>query len=146
MKGIITTGIIALTALAAGDASAQEAWQLARVNGSALPAVIEQDDDGCRDELVSGTLTLSGDGTWVLQTRERETCGDDVDEETEREDGRYARDAGAITFTDQDGDSEDADDEDADDGIDVDDFVSGSADAGSLTVRLDDGNTLTFRR
>jgi len=143
--GIITLGIVALTAVSVGGASAQETWQLAQVNGSSLPAVVEQDDDGCRDEVVAGTLTLDVDGTWSLETSEREVCGDRVEEDSETEDGRYTREASAIRFTDEDGDEEDSDD-DADDGVDVEDFVSGTVEAAALTVRLDDGNTLTFRR
>jgi hypothetical protein len=69
MKSFITIGIVALTAVAAGEGSAQtsETWRLSQVDGAALPAVVEQDDDdGCREELVSGTLTLEADGRWKL--------------------------------------------------------------------------------
>ena len=145
-NGIITLGIVALTAFAAGDAAAQESWQLAQVNGGALPVVTEQDEDGCRDEIVAGTLTLNGDGTWRLETTEREVCGDNVEDDAEREDGRFTRDASGIRFTDDDGDEEDADDQTGDDDVDVEDFVSATVAGGTMTVRLDDGNTLTFRR
>ena len=142
MKSIITIGIVALTAVAANDASAQssETWRLSQVDGAALPAVVEQDDEGCREEVLSGTLTLEADGRWKLETVERETCGNEVEEETEDEDGRYTVQDGAIRFGDDDGDVET-------DGNDIDDVARGERTATTLTVRTgDDSRVLLFTR
>ena len=141
MKTIITTGIVALLALGAHDAEAQqnETWRLTQVNGAALPAVTDEDDDGCSEEVVAGTLTLQSGGEWELELNEREVCGNDVEEETEKEDGRYAVQADGIHFTDDDGDTEDGDD--------VDDMAHGTRAGQTLTVRSGRGNTvLVFQR
>ena len=145
MKFEIIAIAATLVALDAQSAAAQQAetWQLAEVNGAALPTVVETDDDGCRDEVVSGTLTLSADGKWKLTTNEREVCGNRIEEETEEEDGRYTVQGETIRFDDDDAD--DADDDDASDD-DVDDFVSASRSGSTLTVRLEGERTLVFRR
>ncbi|HEX6587415.1 MAG TPA: hypothetical protein VF039_00220 [Longimicrobiales bacterium] len=137
----IAATIVAFDAQAAAAQQA-ETWQLAEVNGAALPAVVETDDDGCRDEVVSGTLTLSTGGMWKLTTNEREVCGNRVEEETEEEDGRYTVQGETIRFDDDD---DDADDDDGSDD-DVDDFVSATRSGTTLTVRLEGDRTLVFRR
>jgi hypothetical protein len=132
-------------------------YTLSQVEGRALPAVVET-DGACRDELVSGTLTL-GDGTWTLETVERELCdGQAAREDRETERGRYTLSAGAVTFTaddanDPDDAAEDADDDDARSGaaadgpdVDIDEPASGTVDGGTLTVRLREGQTVVFRR
>ena len=141
MKSIITTGIVALLALGANEAEAQqnETWRLTQVNGAALPAVTDTDDDGCREEVTAGTLTLESDGRWTLEVREREVCASNTEEETEKEDGRYSVQADAIAFTDDDGDTED--------GYDVDDIAHGARAGSTLTVRTGGGETtLVFQR
>ena len=85
------------------------------------------------------------DGTWLLESKEREVCGDKTEEEAEQEDGRYTREGSTIRFTDKDGKAEDTDGTPGA-GVDIDDLVSGSVAESTLTVTLDDGNTLTFRR
>ncbi len=154
---------VALVALSAQPVSAQQAetWQLAEVNGMALPALIEQDGENCREEVTSGSLTLESDGGWTLVTQEREVCGDKVEEDSEEEDGRYSTQGVTVTFTegdddtdDDDADDDDTDDDDADDDDgddddrgDADDLASGTRSGSTLTVRLEDGNTvLLFRR
>jgi hypothetical protein len=156
---------VALLALSAGGAAGQqtETWQLAEVNGTALPALIEQDGENCREEVLSGTLTMESDGDWTLVTQEREVCGDQVEEESDEEDGRFTAQGESFTFTeeDDDADDDDADDDDADDdddddgddadddddGDDADDLASGTRSGTTLTVRLEDGSTvLLFRR
>ncbi len=142
-------------------------YTLAQVEGRALPAVVET-DGACRDELVSGTLTLA-DGTWTLETVERELCeGQAPREDRETERGRYTLSAGAVAFTADDAadaddpadDANDADDpaddaNDADDAtddaangadVDIDEPASGTVDGGTLTVRLREGQTVVFRR
>jgi hypothetical protein len=141
-------------------------YTLASVDGRALPAVVET-DGACRDELVSGTLTLA-DGTWTLETVERELCeGQAAREDRETERGRYTLSGTAVTFAAGQEDADDADDaddaneaDDADDAadarpsgasgvdvdVDVDEPASGTVDGATLTVRLREGQTVVFRR
>lgn len=148
------TKIFLLTALgaagvatAAGGIGAQGAvpgtYTLATVEGRALPAVVDT-DGACRDELVSGTLTLA-DGTWTLETVERELCdGRAPREDRDTERGRYTVSGAAVTFLDEDGEADGPDRPDGD--VDVDDLDRGTVDGGTLTVRLHEGQTLVFRR
>ncbi|HEY0018651.1 MAG TPA: hypothetical protein VGC13_20250 [Longimicrobium sp.] len=128
-------------------------YALARVDGRALPAVVEA-DGACRDELLSGTLALA-DGAWTLETVERETCeGQAPREDRETERGRYTVSGQAVTFAaDESDDADDADDaagsagaavSDAD--VDVDEPATGTMDGATLTVRLREGQTVVFRR
>lgn len=141
MKGMTTSSIVAiaaLTAFGADGVAAQETWQLAQVNGNALPFVTDTDDDGCREEVTSGTLTLAADDTWRLELTEREVCGNDVDEEIEDEDGRFTEANNAVRFLDDDGDPED--------GNDIDDIANATRSGNTLTVTNGDGGvTLVFR-
>ena len=138
-------------ALAAAGASAQapaqaEVYRLATVEGRALPVVIEQEGD-CRDELLGGTLTLEADGEWTLVTQEREVCGDRVEEDEEREEGRYTVEGQTVRFLDEDGEAEQEDDRDDETpDFDVDDLTVGTRSAGALSVRLEDGRTAVFRQ
>jgi hypothetical protein len=129
--------------------AAAETWTLAQVDGGALPLVVDTDGP-CRDELVSGTLTLA-DGAWTLDTVERVLCdGRAAAEDRESERGRYTLAGAAVTFTDED----DADDDDArpdadDPGhvdVDVDELAAGTVNGATLTVRLRTGRTVVFRR
>ena len=139
-------GAMALAGIAvAQDAAQAETYRLVDVSGGALPVLVEQDGD-CRDELLSGTLTLADDGTWVLVTQEREVCGDRVEEDEEREEGRYTMDGQTVRFLDEDGEAEEHEEEDAGE-IEVDDLSVGTRSADGLAVRLADGQTvLAFRR
>jgi hypothetical protein len=148
-KQLLTIAMIAGATMALTDMAAvaqtapeSETFQLVQVGQLALPAVVEQ-KDGCREEVLSGTLTLKG-GAWTLVTREREVCGDEVEEEGESEAGKYRLEGTLIRF------SRDGDDDakgDADDDLDVEDMTDGTRTADGLSVRLDDGKTtLSYRR
>lgn len=142
MKSITTSAVVAILALGASDAAAQDGqiWRLSQVDGNALPHVVDQDDDGCREEIVAGTLTLHADGRWVLETQEREICGNEVEDETEEEDGRYEVQGETVRFADDDGEVET-------DGNDVDDIAQGTRNAATLTVRSGGGDrVLVFTR
>lgn len=120
-------------------------YTLAQVDGRALPAVVET-DGACRDELVSATMTLA-DGTWTLETTERELCeGKAPVEDRETERGRYTFAGQAVTFAPAaDDDGDDADTQTAGE-VDVEEPASGTVDGGTLTVRLRGGQTVVFRR
>ena len=152
------TNLLALAAVAAGafafDAapasaqavSAEETYRLVQVAGTALPTVVEEDDDGCREEVLAGTLTLETDGDWKLVTRERETCGNDVEEEEDTEEGEYRIEGSAIRFVEEDDDDDD-DDADETEDVDLDDLATGTRTSDGLTITLEDGETtLVFRR
>ena len=138
----------AVLAISPGDAaaqvSAQETWQLAEVAGAALPVVTEENED-CRDELHSATLTLHTDGRWTLVTTEREVCGQNSEDDEDTEEGRYTVEGDVIRFTDEDG--EPAQDDGDDSELEVDDLVQATRTADGLLVRVaDDGTELRFRR
>ena len=139
-------GVLGTAAPAAAQAASQdETFRLIQVAGKALPAVIEE-EDGCREEVVSGTLTLKADGIWILVAQEREVCGDRVEEEDEREEGKYSIEGSLIRFVDDDCDG-DADEDDTDDDLDLDDMTTGTRTAEGLTVRLKGSDAvLVFRR
>ena len=139
-------GVFGTAAPAAAQAVSQdETFRLIQVAGKALPAVIEE-EDGCREEVVSGTLTLKADGIWILVAQEREVCGDRVEEEEEREEGKYSIEGSSIRFVDDDSDG-DAEEDDTDDDLDLDDMTTGTRTAEGLTVRLKGSDAvLVFRR
>ena len=139
-------GVLGTAAPAAAQAASQdETFRLIQVAGKALPAVIEE-EDGCREEVVSGTLTLKADGIWILVAQEREVCGDRVEEEEEREEGKYSIEGSSIRFVDDDSDG-DAEEDDTDDDLDLDDMTTGTRTAEGLTVRLKGSDAvLVFRR
>ena len=137
----LVAGALPLTADPA-DAQTPEAagsYELVQVNGQALPVVIERTEN-CQEEVLSGTLVLEADGDWEFEHVERETCGTDVDEDTEREDGDYVVSGEALTFSD------DTDEFDPDD-LDIDEFGTGTITSEGVRVTLQDGRTeLLFRR
>jgi hypothetical protein len=120
-------------------------YRLVEVAGNALPAQIEQ-EWGCREDVTAGTLILTGDGRWHLESATRETCGGRSEEERDSEFGTYTWTGSALTFLDEDGHSE-SDREWGDKDIDLDELASGSrAPDGALRVKLADGRTtLVFR-
>lgn len=159
--GLLSVGVIGFSDVRpAAEAKAQTAtsaeqlpvqaqpntYRLAEIAGRTLPTIIEE-EDGCREELVSATLTLAG-RNWTLVTAEREVCGELVETEEERETGSYSVADQTIRF--REGDDDDDDDEDLDDAdeLEVDELDLGTvSNDGSLVVQLRDGETiLVFRR
>ena len=147
----ITTAAVSLTAVAAyaaaqaqarPEAGAQAgAYRLVTFAGRALPTVVEE-EDGCREEVLSATLTLEAGGRWVLATRERETCGAEVEEDEDSESGTFTASGAALRFAEADDD-----DRPSDDDVDLDELGGGTLAGDELTVRLtDDRTVLVFRR
>lgn len=135
--------LVTSTPAAAQAVSQDETFRLTEVAKTALPVLIEE-EDGCRDEVVSGTLTLEADGDWVLVTQEREVCGDRVEEDEDREEGRFRIEGTSIHFL---GDDDDEDEDSDDDEIDLEDLTTGTRTAAGLTVRLGDSDiSLVFRQ
>src|SRR5687768_17477442 len=113
----MTAAALSSLALAAAYAGAQEragtqagSYRLATFAGRALPTLIEE-EDGCREEVLSATLTLEAGGRWVLVSRERETCGTAVEEDEDSETGSYSVTGGTLRFNEVDGDGDDGDDD-----------------------------------
>ena len=122
-------------------------YTLAEVAGKPLPAQVEK-EWRCREDVTAGSLTLSEDGRWLLETTTRQVCGDRTEEDRDDDDGTYRTEGGTIHFLDDDGR------ENTDRGwgigteIDLDELRAGTiADDGTLRVQLADGRTtLVFRR
>ena len=132
---------------AAAATSAAATYRLVQVAGRQLPVEIEK-GWRCREDVVSGSLTLDGNGRWQLETTKRETCGSRTREELESDDGRYRAEGQTFRFFDEDGESNSKDWNLIGKDIDLDDMVTGSLGAdGALTVQLaDEETTLVFRR
>ncbi len=142
-KTLTTISLAAGLTFAAADARAQApaagAYTLQQVNGQELPVVTETTDD-CRDDILSGTLTLEANGEWQLEYVERETCGADIEEDQEREDGSYTVDGQTVLFSD-DTDAFEAND------LDIDELGTATLNGNELSVTLQDGQTvLVFRK
>ena len=144
----------ALTLAAGSPARAQAAgsdrtFQLATVNGAQLPALVEE-EDGCREELVSATLVLSATGRWTLTAEERETCGNDVKLDKDTDIGMFRITGETVQFMDIDGDipeTRQASAARAPTDIEVDELSVGTLSGNTLNVRLTDGHTvLVFRQ
>lgn len=133
-------------AAAAPGASATTIYQLAQVDGTALPVEVEKEWH-CREDVTAGTLTLGGDGRWLLETTKREVCGSNTKTGIDTDDGRYIAEGQTLRFLDDDGD-ENTKDWDLGKDIDLDDFRTGTLGGdGTLTVQLaDEKTTLVFRR
>lgn len=153
MAGLGAAAIVVAVERSGAQAGGPQAstWTLAQVDGRDLPAMVET-EDACRDEVVSGTLTLA-ESTWTLETVDRETCeGREPSEERDTESGTYTRSGQTLAFTDDDGDGPDATDDDAAeaadevDDVDVDELATGTEQGGTLTIQLHEGHTLVFRR
>ena len=124
-------------------------YALVQVAGKPLPAQVEK-EWRCREDVTAGSLTLSGDNRWLLETTTREVCGDRSEEDRDTEDGMYRTEGNTIRFLDEDG-REDTDRDwgtGSDSDIDLDDLSTGTSAAdGTLRVQLADGRTtLLFRR
>jgi hypothetical protein len=134
---------------AASSAAARPApevtrYTLVEVGGTRLPALVEK-VGGCEENVTAGTLALSGDGRWSLETVTREVCGDRTDEDRDNDDGTYRADGGTLRFLDDDGRDTDGD---SDTDLELDELETGTiAKDGTLKVQLADGKTtLVFRR
>ena len=146
VQTIIRAGAALLVvALWTGEARAQSSvvgtWELAQIDGNALPAVLDQDGD-CREEVVSATLTIAPDSTWRLESNERDVCPNKTEDDPQTETGRWRVDGNNIEMLDKAGKSQR--DESGDD---LDDVSTGTIDGDTLTLKL--GKTdkvVTFRR
>jgi hypothetical protein len=109
--------------------------------------VVEK-ESRCQEDVTAGTLSLAGDGRWLLETTTRETCGDRTEEDRDRDDGMYRKQGASLQFLDDDGRENDDRDWGIGAELDIDELQSGTlADDGTLTVQLADGETtLLFRR
>ncbi len=137
-------------AIAWSDAYAQSPaptrYTLVEVRGKALPATIEN-ELRCREDVTAATLSLSGDGRWLLETATKEICGDRTEEDSDRDHGTYTMEGQKLSFLDDDG----RENHDSGSGVgaddDLDEFKSGTlAPDGSLTIALADGTPLLFRK
>lgn len=80
-------------------------YRLTAVNGARLPYRYSSDEDGCREEIVGGSLVIRSNGTFTRAITEREACpDDDIEEETETENGRVKLRNDRLEF-DNDGDN-----------------------------------------
>jgi hypothetical protein len=131
---------------AAADAPAASTYKLVQVAGRELPVEVEK-GWRCRDDVVSGTLSLQ-ENRWRLETTKRETCGDRTREELDSDDGRYRMEGQSIRFFDDDGEANDKDWNLIGKEIDLDEMTAGTLGTdGTLTVQLADEKTaLVFRR
>ena len=143
--------MLALTlAIAGSEAYAQSPdptrYTLVAVRGKALPATVEK-ELRCREDVTAATLSLSGDGRWLLETATKEICGDRTEEDSDRDHGTYTMEGQKLSFLDDDG----RENHDSGSGTgtddDLDEFKSGTlAPDGSLTITLADGTPLLFRK
>lgn len=131
---------------AAADAPTASTYKLVQVAGRELPVEVEK-GWRCRDDVVSGTLSLQ-ENRWRLETTKRETCGDRTREELDSDDGRYRMEGQSIRFFDEDGEANDKDWDLIGKEIDLDEMTTGTLGTdGTLTVQLaDEKTTLVFRR
>jgi hypothetical protein len=127
-------------------ASPATTYQLVQVGGKPLPVEVEK-EWRCREDVTAGKLSLGTDGRWLLETTEREVCGDRTRTELESDDGRYTTEGQTLRFFDEDGE-ENTKDWSIGKDIDLADLRSGTIGAdGTLTVQLaDEETTLVFRR
>jgi hypothetical protein len=141
---------LTLTAAAWTNAYAQSPaptrYTLVEVGGKALPTTIEK-ELRCREDVTAGTLSLSQDGRWLLETVTKEICGDRTEEDSDRDHGTYAAEGQTFRFLDEDG----RESHDSGWGVgtddDLDEFRTGNIAAdGSLTIKLTDGTPLLFRK
>jgi hypothetical protein len=137
-----------LIAAAGADARAQSPaptrYTLVEVDGKALPTTIEK-ELRCREDVTAGTLSLTQDGRWLLETVTKEICGDRTEEDSDREHGTYTTEGQTLSFLDEDArENHDSGWGGRDD--DLDEFKTGTLAAdGSLTIKLADGTPLLFR-
>ncbi len=133
-----------MPALATSDLPAQSvagSYALIEIGGKPLPATVEIEDD-CREDIVSATLTLNDDGTWKLESLERDVCpGKAGEDENESETGRYRVTGGTAEFLDDDGKSQREKE-----GEDLDDLSAATIAANIIRVKLGATETIAVFR
>ena len=126
-------------------------WTLVEVDGQ-LPFTVEQKDD-CVEQVTAGTLIFEEDGDWTVQLTEVETCGSDIDEDTEKEDGDYTVEGTTINF--RPGDDQAAAPPAAERAadptapmreIEVDELVTGTLEGDVIRVRIRDSQAVAVFR
>ena len=119
------------------------AYKLAQVDSTDLPVLVREDGD-CREEVTEATLALAADNTWKFEAKVRATCGAEVTEKTETEDGKYTVSAADIDFEpDEEAEKVDVDP----DKFEIDDLATGTLKDNVLTVKLDEETkVLVFRK
>jgi hypothetical protein len=119
------------------------AYKLAQVDSTDLPVLVKE-DGSCREEITEATLTLAADNTWKFEAKVRATCGTEVTEKTETEDGKYTVSAADIDFEpDEEAEKVDVDP----DKFEIDDLATGTLKDNVLTVKLDEETkVLVFRK
>lgn len=135
-----------VTLMAAVPAAAQSphagSYELTEIAGSALPMVVDS-TDSCREEVTAATLVLNEDWTYRIDVTERESCGEEVEEDVETEEGTFAMQGDTIMFASE----EDPEDDDDADEIEVDELVSAMPMGDMLHVLVTEQNVeLVFRR
>lgn len=117
-------------------------YELVAVQGDSLPATVDRSDD-CTEEVTSARLVLDENGGWQIEINEQKTCGTEVEQGTEKEEGEYTVAGDSIKFTT---DEADADADDAEE-IDIDELLAGVVQGGELHVRLEESDAvLVFRK
>jgi hypothetical protein len=135
---VLAAGVIVASAAAQ---SVSGTYILERVGSSGLPATVEVEGD-CREEVLAATLTLNANDTWRLETRERDVCPNETEDENESATGRYRVSGTTIEFLDDDGESQQGES-----GDDLDELSTGRIEGTALRVRLGrTETTLQFRR
>lgn len=141
--GLFTVASSAAAQQMAAPPSVAGAYKLAQVDSTELPVLVKE-DASCREEVTEATLTLAADNTWKFEAKVRATCGTEVTEKTETEDGKYTVTAAGIDF-EPDEEVEEVD-EDPDE-FEIDDLATGTIKENVLTVKLDEETkVLVFRK
>ena len=123
--------ILALAALASGaGAQAAGTYKLTEVAGDELPAVIEE-EEGCRGEVNSATLTLDAKGHWTLRSKSKEICGSRVENESDSDHGSYTVTGNTVRFTDMENDKGKKEKEDA-----LEELGEGTLEGNTLRIRI----------
>ena len=118
-------------------------YQLVSVAEKSLPAPTGK-DDGCLVSVAAAKLTLTTDRKWTLEQTERRECGKSSRDELKRDHGTYQVSGDNVTFLDDDGERNTGGTADAD--IDIDELDQGTLTGTTLTVRLEEGQSLVFKR
>lgn len=136
---IAASGVAVLIQPAAAQTPAAAAppavgtYELVEVGGTPLPTTVEETAE-CVERVTAGTLTLEEDGEWEIELTESETCGTDVSDDTESEEGEYTVEGTAIDF--QPDEEEGEDDADEPDELDLDELSTGTLDGDVIRVRI----------